>query len=130
MREFKKRRSGRQELVHAGVGVLSVLLLLFVSVFAIHAAWNMFGKFKAASRGQEEAQAELTNLQAQKEKLNTSLALVSTPRGQEQEVRERFGVVKPGEGEIEIVRDAATSSGAVGQKESWWLRVFHAVFVW
>ena len=90
----------------------------------------MFGKFRAASRGQEDAQAELTNLQSQQGKLSTSLAHITVSEGQEQELRERFGVVRPGEGEIQIVRDVATTTGALKPKTSWWLRVFHAVFVW
>jgi cell division protein FtsB len=130
MREFKKRRSNRQEVLHTGVRILGVFLLLLLSIFAVHAAWNMFGKFKEASRGQEEAKAELDNLQVQKEKLSSSLARITTPEGQETELRARFGVARPGEGEIDIVRDPATTSTPMPQQESWWLRVFHAVFVW
>ncbi len=130
MREFKKRRSERQEWMRVGVGIVGTLMLLVVTVYAAGAAWGMFDKFRAASRGQEDAQAELTNLQVQKSKLNTSLAHITTQEGQEQELRERFGVVKPGEGEIQIVRDAATTSTQTAPNESWWLRVFHALFVW
>ena len=83
-----------------------------------------------ASLGQEDAQAELGNLQVQKEKLAASLAHISTQAGQEKELRERFGVVRPGEGEIQIVHNVATTSGVQTQKPSWWLRVFHALFVW
>ena len=113
-----------------GVGACGALVLLVVSIYAASAAWNMFGKFRAASRGQEDIQAELVNLNLQKDQLNVSLANVGTPEGQERELRERFGVVRPGEGEIQIVHDVASTSDVPKQKESWWLRVFHALFVW
>jgi len=58
------------------------------------------------------------------------LASISTPEGQEKELRERFGVVKPGEGEIQIVQAPATTTNAPEPQEGWWARVFHALFVW
>jgi len=130
MREFKKRRSERQEWVRVLAGVGGVLVLFVVTLYAAHAAWGMFGKFRAASRGQEDAQAELGNLQVQKDKLARSLTSISTLDGQEKELRERFGVARPGEGEIHIVHDAATTSNTPPPRPSWWSRVFHALFVW
>ena len=130
MREFKKRRSSRQEWVRAAAGVLGALVLLVVTSYMVSAAWGMFGKFRAASRGQENARAALANLETQKAQLGASLASISTPEGQEKELRERFGVVKPGEGEIQIVQAPATTTNAPEPQEGWWARVFHALFVW
>ncbi len=130
MREFKKRRSRREEIFWLCVRGVGALLLLLVAAAAVHAAWDMYGKLSAASQGQEEAEAQLASLQAEKKGVSASVAQLSTARGVEAEVRQRFGVVKPGEGEIEIVRDQGSATTTDDASKHWWSRVFHALFVW
>ncbi|MDO8518472.1 MAG: hypothetical protein Q7S26_04260, partial [bacterium] len=68
--------------------------------------------------------------QAQETRVAAAVANTSSSRGVETQLRERFGVARPGEGVIQIVRDSATSSALTTQSESWWARIFHTLFVW
>ena len=130
MREFKKRRSKRDEIVHVGLRCLYTLALLAVTVVLMRAAWGMYIKMVAASRAQEEAQAQLALTEAQRSGVDATLGEVNSPRGVEQQIRERYGVVRPGEGEIDIVRTVPASTTPKAPPESWWQHIFHALFVW
>ena len=130
MREFKKRRSNEEEFIRFGIKCLGVFLLLLVTGFLMHGAWGMYGKMANASQGQEEAEAQLAALQAQQQGVNTTLGDLSSSRGVETQIRERFGVAKPGEGEIDIVHDQKAATSTAAAPESWWQRLFNAFKVW
>ncbi len=131
MRDFRKQRSSTHDIFNffaLSVGVLLVLLLLVVSA---QAAWGMYTKFIVASKGHEAAEKELSQLQNQYARVSVATANLSSTRGEEGEIRERFGVAKPGEGAIQIVRSGTSTDG--GQNflnESIWNRMFRALFVW
>ena len=130
MRAFKQRRSYRAELTRLYLKGAGVVLLLVVTLGMMHAAWGMYTKSAEASKGQEEVEAQLKGLQAQQSGITASLGELATERGVEAQVRERYGVVKPGEGEIVIVRDAATHTGEDEASWPWWKRIFKTLFVW
>lgn len=130
MREFKKRRSRSEQLSRLGLKGAGVLVLFFFTVIMVHATWGMYGKFVSASQAQEEAQTQLASLKRQQSGVSTTLQELSTTRGQDAQLRERFGVAKPGEGEIDIVEDNTSNTNTASTTESLWQRVFHALFVW
>lgn len=109
---------------------MGVLLLALVAYFAVRGTWGMYGKFTAASQADADAKAELAGLQAQYGKVGVAAAALSSDRGVEAGVRERYGVAKPGEGQIDIVRRAATSTGPTAGESNIFVRIFHALFVW
>ncbi len=130
MREFKKRRGPQEELFRFVLKGAGVFLLFVVTGFLMRSAWGMYGKMAAASQGQEEAEAQLAALQAQQQGVNNTLGQLSSKRGVETQIRERFGVAKPGEGEIDIVRDQKVPTTTAAAKESWWQHMFRALVVW
>lgn len=130
MREFNRRRSPRDEKVRLGLKACGVLVLLLVTAVLSHAAWGMYTKMAEASQGQEEAESQLASLQAQQEGVSNTLGELSTQRGVETQMRERYGVAKPGEGEIDIVADEHASTTATTTPESWWQRLFKVFKVW
>ena len=129
MREFQHRRSKREELLRLGLRTMGALLLLVLTITLARGAWCMYIRMAAASQGAEEADVELTRLEAQAQGASSTLAELSTARGQEAQIRQRFGVVKPGEGEIDILQVEPHSS-STEPAEPWWQRIFHALFVW
>jgi hypothetical protein len=89
----------------------------------------MYGKLNRAALGQEEARAKLALLEEQKIQVSATVEGFASDRGVEAQIRQRFGVVRPGEGEIQIVREAPEVEVVVAQ-EPWWRRVLHVLFVW
>lgn len=130
MREFKKRRNQKGEIVHLSLRGLGCLALFGVAILAVHAAWGMYGKLSEASGGRESTEVQLATLRAQETRVATAVANISSSRGVETQLRERFGVARPGEGMIQIVRDTASTSALATPSESWWSRIFHTLFVW
>jgi cell division protein FtsB len=129
MSEFKKRRSRRAEILRVGLGFLGLLALAGIAFGATRAAWGMYGKFAEAAAARAGAEAQLEELQARHANIEAEVDALSSPRGLEAEVRERYGVVKPGEGEIAIVRQASSSEvlrRQPGLLESLW----QLLFVW
>jgi cell division protein FtsB len=130
MREFKRRRGQQEELIRFVVKCGGVVCLFVVTLFLMRAAWGMYTKMAAASQDQEQAEAQLAALEAQQQGVNNTLGVLSSSRGVETQIRERFGVAKPGEGEIDIVRDQKTVATTTPAKESWFQHMFRALFVW
>ena len=131
MRDFRKQRSHTHEVFNFFLLCGGVVAVLGLAVFSAHAAWDMYAKFAVASRADEASKTELTQLQGQYANVSQAVENLSTPRGEEGEIRERFGVAKPGEGAIQIVRTATSSDGGQNQLPSDLLsRIFRAFVVW
>ena len=74
------------------------ILLLVVLVFVLaRGAWGMYQKSIEASVKRDKATSELKELQAYKAQLDTDIGDLSTERGQESEIRDRFMVARDGE---------------------------------
>lgn len=131
MEDWSKRRYRRGfELLRLCAGVMGVLLLLFLVVVSARAAWDMYGKFSGASESRQAAEAERKDFQEKKERVESAVVALSSERGVEQEVRERFGVAKPGEGEIKIVRDEKQEAPGGLEQKNIFERIWAALFVW
>ena len=131
MQDFSKRRHSRSfELVRLGGSILGVLLLAFLVVVSARAAWDMYGKFTQASEEREGAEKQLQALQERETQVSAAVEALSSPRGVEAEIRARFGVAKPGEGEIQIVRDEKNSTAVTEQSQNVFERMWRALFMW
>lgn len=128
MRDFSKR--GRAQVVRFVRSLLWLCVLLVVAFIAVRAAWNMYGKFVEAAQSDEYAQKELAELKEQQARVVASVDSFSTSRGLEAQVRERYGVVKPGEGQIQIVRDASSTEQNAPLQKNILQRIWHALFGW
>ncbi len=130
MRDFKKSRGRRAQYLRMAAGLSVMVLLALVAFGTGSAAWGMYGKFAEAAAADEAGQKELANLQAQYDDMQKTVDNLSTPRGMEAAVRERYGVGKPGEGEIDIIQEATTTAAAADAPEGFWASLWHALFVW
>ncbi|HVY72780.1 MAG TPA: hypothetical protein VG984_01860 [Candidatus Paceibacterota bacterium] len=130
MREFKKRRSRRAELVNFSLRLAGALLLLFVTLGAVKGAWDMYGRLSVATAGQQSAAAQLANLKTQETAVESQVNELSSARGQEELLREHYGVAKPGEGVVQIVTQTSTSTSEAAGGRTWLGQLFHALFSW
>jgi len=90
----------------------------------------MYGKFTAASEADANAQVELAELKNQQTQVGAAAKSLSSSRGIEAGVRERYGVARPGEGQIDIVRRQATTSVESQGGPGIFTKIFRALFVW
>lgn len=131
MQDFSKKRYSRgRELMRFGMSAFGVVALLFLLVLSARAAWDMYGKFAQASEAHDAAQRGLEALKLKQTNISAAVEGLSSSRGVEQEVRERFGVAKPGEGEITIVRDPQQASSTPSGQKGLLERLWQAFFVW
>ncbi len=117
------------EVVRAALGSAGLLILGAVAFVASNAAWGMYGKFAEAAAARAGAETQLHDLQSRDQKIQADVQTLSSDRGLEAAARERFGVVRPGEGEIRIVRQS-TSTELLRQESGFWQRLQHFLFVW
>ena len=129
MQEFKKRPASHVLLRFFAMSAGTVALF-FLSVVVVRAAWNMYGTFQIAVDARDNAEGQLASLKSDQARLAAADANFDSPSGVEGEMRERFGVVKPGEGEIQIVRDQASSSIQTATSENIVTKIFRSLFVW
>ncbi len=80
------------------IGLLSILLLWLISLNE-----SIFTKEEIARKAVTEAQKQLSDLKTRENTLQQNINDLSTERGQEETVRETFGVAKPGEDEIIVI---------------------------
>ena len=113
------------------IGSLFVLVLAFITFGAGHAAWGMYGKFAEAATANEIAQQNLAELKAQEASVQAEVNALSSNVGQEAQLRKSYGVALPGEGEIQIVRQATSSAPAESPKQgNFLMNILRALFVW
>ncbi len=129
MREFKKRRTVGAEILRMSLGTLGILALATVAFGASRAAWAMYGKFTEAASARAGAEAQLQELQLRDQTIKADVSALSSERGVEAAVRERYGVALPGEGQINIVRQGS-STEALRQEPEFFQKLWQLLFVW
>jgi cell division protein FtsB len=102
-----------KEYLIAGALALAILWLLFL-IFGIAR------KEEIARHAVKDTQAQLSTLSARRATLQNNLNDLSTNRGQEAELRQTYGVAKPGEDVIIVVPPKETLPPP---PQPWWQRV-------
>ena len=127
MRDFNKRRTPWQSLLRFALRFTGLIALALLVLVMVRATWGMYQKFSEAAGQSEMAQQNLAALQAQTAQIGAEVTALSTARGVEGQLRQEYGVAKPGEGEIDIVRDTPTSSVSAAPESGLLARIFHAI---
>jgi cell division protein FtsB len=105
-----------------------LVFLVAVVILVAVSAWNMY-------QTQQQAQETVNRLETQKAELLeredtvASEALdLSTERGIEEEIREKFSVAKEGERVIVLVDDEEANATSTAPESSWWQSVLE--YIW
>lgn len=131
MPEFRKRRTRAELLVKMTGIVAGACLLGLVAFWSIMAAWRMYLKLQDATDQSDAAASELALLQKQDAQVTKDIASLSSERGVEAALRERYGVIRPGEGIIQVVETSPAATSSMGTASQNLLeRVFHTLFPW
>jgi len=101
MLDFKKRNKSWGAIYPK----IFILILCVVVIFLSNASWNAYQKYKIAQKNRDNSTVELEKLYDREEKLKKDTELLNTESGIETLLRQRFNVVKEGEGVIVIVEE-------------------------
>ena len=104
--------------------LLAILVLLF--------AWSVFGFMDImleTLQNKKLAENKITELQKEKNQLSTDLNKLKTNKGIEENIRDKFGLAKEGEGLIVVIDDQNSpvnpantqSKGFLGLIKSWFI---------
>ncbi len=101
MKSFQPKR-GFRNIIH------SRPVLVFLGILLLFFAWGVvgfMGKMKVTAENRKIAENKVIELQKEKDKLTSDITKLKTDSGVEESIRDKFGLVKDGEGEIVIVDD-------------------------
>ncbi len=126
MREIvKKRQVRRLVFSYMTAGVSAILLVLGVS-----ATWGVYGKYRETERVRQSVEAHVAALDARKDQLTSSIDRLTTERGVEKEIRERFGFVREGEEVIMIVDEASGTPQREMVRRGWFGVMMAHIALW
>ncbi|KKR62440.1 hypothetical protein A2643_02505 [Candidatus Nomurabacteria bacterium RIFCSPHIGHO2_01_FULL_39_220] len=101
MRNFRKKRGWKNIARSKPVLALLAVLVLFF-------AWQVLGfmrKMQITIENRKIAEDKVAELEKEKEKLSADIAKLKTGEGVEASIRDKFGLVKEGEGVIVVLDD-------------------------
>lgn len=105
MKKFKEENKWRRILQSKPFLILLVLIVLGL-------IWSVFGLFtrmQETAKNRKIEEEKILDLNQRKEKLILDIANLKTEKGVEENIREKFGLVKEGEEMIVVVEDKAQS---------------------
>ena len=125
MLEFQEKRRLKRFLYSR----LVLIILLVIIFFLLIKVWDVYKKQALTKANLAKATASLESLQAREKMLSTQIERLKTDSGTEAEIRERYGLVKPGEEVIVVVNKdgeddstPASSGGGFWQKMLSWFK--------
>jgi len=120
MLEFQEKRKIKRFFYSRVVLVCLLILILLL----LKMVWGVYEKQALTKDNLAKTATSFEGLQAREKMLSLSIDKLKTDNGIEQEIREKYGLVKPGE-EIIVVVDGEdnTSSGSVSSEISFWQKV-------
>lgn len=111
MPNFKQEKSGWRRAMESRP--VLILLAILVVVFAVSLV-GFTRKMRETAKNKEIAEQKVADLEEEKNQLSDQTAKLQTDEGVEESIRDKFGLVRPGEGVIVITDppDAAPDAGA------------------
>ncbi len=85
---------------------LGVLILIF-----IYSIFGFVNKMQDTVKNRELVEEKITELEKSKEKFNSDISKLKTENGVEENIREKFGLVKDGENMILVIDDKNKTEG-------------------
>lgn len=103
---------------------ITLVALVIVIIFLTNAVWGVYKKQDLTKDNLAKTAANLESLQAREKMLSSEIDRLKTEGGTEAEIREKYGLVKPGEEVIVLVeKDDSMDSGVVSSNISFWRKV-------
>lgn len=95
-----------------------IIILVLVLIFLAQSVWGVWRKNRLSQSARVEAEQDMAVVKERRDALELRVKRLETSRGQEEEIRRNFPVVKEGEQVIVIVSD--DEAAAATTSEGWW----------
>lgn len=95
-----RQKKQRRWMSKIAIGGLVILLILLIKP-----TWKIFEKSRENAANLKRAETELAALETRRQELESEINYLKTESGRDQEIRNKFGVVRDGETMVVIVRE-------------------------
>jgi hypothetical protein len=106
MEDFKAKQRLRKKLYSRG----SFIILLSITVLLVRGAWGAWQKQRESGNNLARVEQELSSARGREQELSQSIERIKTPDGVENEIRQKFSVVRPGEEIVLIVNETRNNT--------------------
>lgn len=106
--------------VFGTVGI--IVLLIFVGVLA-RGTWGVYQKAQFAKESRDQARLQLAELTQREASLQEEIDRMNSPRGIEEEVRQKFDVGRPGEKMVVFVDTPVVEEPHESERRTVWQRI-------
>ncbi len=121
MREFQGKRQIKRILYSRGFG----LVLFVIVVLMAHRVWLIWQRSQVVKAGRDEMAAQVAALAAREAVLKSDLAALDSERGREAVIRQKFAVIKEGEGVVTVVTPPSATTSLASTSRTWWQKLLH-----
>jgi cell division protein FtsB len=120
MLEFQEKRRFRR-LLYSRV---TFIILLLILIWLLNAVWKVYKKQDMTKDNLAKTAIDLEDLKAREKMLSLEIDRLKTEGGTEEEIREKYGLVKPGEEVLVVVdNNDNINSNSTSTKIGFWQRV-------
>lgn len=101
-----------------------MIILLVIILALLKAVWGVYQKQAMTKSNLSKAEASLESLQIRERMISSEIERLKTESGREEEIREKYGLIKEGEEMIVVVDDNnSNNSGPASTPISFWQKV-------
>jgi len=119
MMEFQEKRKIRRFL-YSKITVAVLITLIF---FILIEVWDVYKKQSLTKDNLAKTAAVLEGLKGREKMLSSEIERLKTEGGTEAEIREKFGLVKPGEEVLVIVSDEVEANPKASSSVGFWQKI-------
>ena len=104
---------------------ITVFILFVIFIFLANGVWNVYKKQRITKDNLDSVTTDLEKLKKRESKLSTEINWLKTEGGTESEIRDKYGLVKPGEEVIVIVdkKDDDKNNATELTEKSFWQKI-------
>jgi len=120
MLEFQEKRQ-LKKIIYSKV---TLIILLLIILALSKAVWSVYKKHDMTKDNLSKVETSLESLQVREKMLSSEIERLKTASGKEEEIREKYGLIKQGEEMIVVVDDENNdNNGPVSTPISFWQKV-------
>lgn len=125
MKEFQQKRKIQNWMYSKIV----IFLLIIIAIIILKGAWGVYLKKVESDKNLTKTEAEYNQLSARKNNITDSIARLNTPNGIEEEIQQKFNVVR-GEENIAVIVGGGVSTttvSPVNPPKSFWGKIWDSI---